>query len=260
MMCKVAAVALFVCADVMLGFCGISVAQEMTPLEPSPAVAASINKLATKMSKDIAKNHIASVVVLGGVGPVGGPTRFEDTVARVLNESLAAQNGQLKVVDRSAVRVFLAQQRVSEPMLETDVLADWIAERLNAQSYVVAQFKSIEGNQAVLLAKLFAEQEDEGKYLASEKIKLILSEEERRAASQQLTDRIPSVPAAARNLQCLICNKPDYSELGGRVLSKARWRFRFSCRRRVKRRIFWSLNRSVADWMRRRSRLCKAGR
>jgi len=180
-------------AMVTLGSCGASAAQEALPATPAPSYTGAVNELAVRLGKDILGNHIATVAVIGGIGPDGKMTRLGDSLANALSENLSSQQAGFSVVARPALRAFLQGQRVSAFMLETDALAGWMTRKLSVDAYVALQIKYTKKNKAVLAAALF--RQEGGKALASENAEVILEANEMQEGMQPLL--LPQVPVSA---------------------------------------------------------------
>jgi hypothetical protein len=194
------------CAVGLLGFCGTAATQDTEQANVTRAYAKGVNELAARIAKDIAQNHIQSVAVIGGGGPDEKMTRLGDTLANALSESLAAQQAGFSVVGRPALRAFLQRERVSAFMLERDVLAGWITQKLNVDSYVAVQIKSAKKDRVELGAELF--RPEGGKPLASEKEGISLDADVVKAGMQPLL--LPQVHLSTEALKhpsaCLNCN------------------------------------------------------
>src|ERR1700683_1333720 len=195
------------CAVGLLGFCGTAATQEAVPgSNASQGYAGAVNEWAARIANDVAQNHMQSVAVIGGGGPDEKMTRLGDSLANALSESLATQQAGFSVVGRPALRAFLQREHVSAFMLERDVLAAWITQKLNVDSYVALQITSAKKDRVELGAELF--RPEGGKPLASEKEGISLDADAVKAGMQPLL--LPQVHLSTEALKhpsaCLNCN------------------------------------------------------
>lgn len=194
--------------------------QTATPIPPVVHdTAPDLDSLAKRIAEDIGKKKISTVVVVGGGGPGNTVTELGAGLRDAFNESLARQTQGAHVIDTSAARAMLRENRVSEAMLYTDVIAAWIAGHASADAYVTFRIYGLTGSRASLVAELFTQEKQE--YRSSEPRGGVMTLRDAQVAQEQEGFAAPeNVPGALAHSEegnfpkCVLCPGPTYSEEG----------------------------------------------
>jgi hypothetical protein len=137
---------------------------------------AALDSLVSTISQKITENHLENVVVIGAAGPKpDAPTEFGRQLGSEFTAALAKQSSGFRVVDRDALRDLVTKNGVSQVMVVSDALADWIALKANAEGFVVLQIGNALNGAAEVNALLYCPAPDEGTLLFTAKAELELN-------------------------------------------------------------------------------------
>jgi len=215
------------CAGAALAFAAVLFSPVGSPQQQTAAAAApaevpavyaspALDKLASNLAVQIAHNKMHSVVVLGVLGNERAVTKLGGAMLDAFTAALSRQSRGVKVIDSAALREFLRQQRISEDMIYSDVLAPWIVEGTRADGFVTTHLETLESGSVlfgVQLAVLHSENFDREPWI---KTKMDLSDAQMRSADQgfEVTSRFPLVQFGSPGFaspECIACPKPEYS-------------------------------------------------
>jgi TonB family protein len=143
--------------------------QPGTPaVDRTPASAATLEELITQVAQQIQQQHLKSVAVIGAVGPMPDvPTKFGLEFGDKFSADLAKLSGDVRVEDRAALREIVKKNRVSDVMVVSDSLANWVALKARAEGYVVVEFSRVASGGAEVLVTLYRTDKEDGYFLSS---------------------------------------------------------------------------------------------
>ncbi len=185
----------------------------------SPAV----DSFAEQIAKQIEKKHLKSVLVIGATGPKSYElTQDGQDLGDEISASLTKQANGFQVVDRVTLRDFVKKNGLSEVMVVSDNLADWIARKAGVAGFVVIQFGPVSNGKVRIGAELYKTNADDGDSLITVKTELELSADEKRVGFRPLDSdwNKPTIPEAEskklppdRSPHCASCAPPAFSQL-----------------------------------------------
>jgi TonB family protein len=155
----------FICAVGCLLASGVACSAQQTVAPAAPTQQASalpepinspeIDALAAKIIDKLRADKVASVVVVGG-GIAGNKVNELGVILRNgLNDALARQAAGVSVIPGDEARAELRRMRVSEGMLYSNALGDWIAARTHADGVVTVELERVESDHATVSVQLF---------------------------------------------------------------------------------------------------------
>jgi TonB family protein len=175
-----------------------------------------LDDIAQKLAAEITKNKLKSVFVIGAVGPKTDVTDLDVELRDALSDSLARHVQRTHVIDGPTLYDFLKNGRVSQAMLHSFILADWIAIYVPADGYVAIKVDSIKNGKLHLTAELHTKKKDFGSSKEfTDQITLT-------PLQVQTSDRLYHPPSrfpieeAGKNgitqIACVYCPSPDYTD------------------------------------------------
>jgi TonB family protein len=114
------------------------------------------NTLAPSMAQALAKVKVKTVVVFDFMGPGQRLNQLGRDLADEFRRALANSGGKFQVIDRSAVKAILEDNRVAPDVIRDPEIAWWLARQLNAEALIVGKLSPADGNRlqiAVAAAK-----------------------------------------------------------------------------------------------------------
>jgi len=192
-------------------------------VDRTPVSAATLEALITQVSQQILQHHLKSVAVIGAVGPMPNvPTQFGLEFGDKFSAALAKQSSDFRVEDRTELREIVKKNRVSDVMVVSDGLANWIASKAGVEGYVVVEFTRVASDGAEVLVTLCRTDKEDGYFLSSANTNVDLTLE-------QFTDGLRPIDsdwnkdtytkeeysqlALNRQSTCTSCPKPEYTEI-----------------------------------------------
>jgi len=204
-------------------------AQEMTPISEQ-----QMDALADKLVSVINSKRFSAVTVFGGLGPVDELTTLGPVIGDALSAALARRAQGFRVIDRSALRERLRQERVSDAMLLTNSLAAWISRLMKAQGFVFMSFEFITPVSLTLKVTLTKASDPEGTILATISFPFVLDATQFKAVKKHIypfatlrdedlfisderdlqlkSSNQPSGESKATDASCEYCPRPEYPE------------------------------------------------
>jgi hypothetical protein len=203
---------------------GASLASTNTAPMP-PFSSHELDALAKSLAAQIHARKIKAVVVVGATGEKSQISELGVSVLEGLTASLSRRANGFSVTDSASVREFLHQSRVSEDMLYSDILAEWIARRLKADGYLTLRISVPSSDATTVTASLsYQYKKKDFVELPPLTAKLTLTDVQAQAANQIRhafsMPKGPLVPAdvtvvpdlpAASIPSCLSCLNPPYT-------------------------------------------------
>jgi hypothetical protein len=197
-----------------------------------PVNSAEMDALTAKLAEKLRADNVASVVVVGG-GVAGNKTnQLGVNLRNGLNNALAHQAAGFRVITGDEARAELKRMRVSEGMLYSNALGDWIAARTHADGVVAVELERVENDHATISVQLFNRRVkkvyDKKKKTeisaATFESQISLSDTQARSATREYRPPLntPFVKTdttgkdGIKMATCDFCPKPEYS-------SEARW-------------------------------------
>jgi hypothetical protein len=193
-------------------------------VDHTPTPMPSFEGLAAFIAQQIEKKHLKNVIVIGVAGPKADePTQFGLELGDKFSAALARQSKEFQVGERGQLRDFVKKNRVSDVMVVSDALANWIAAKVGAGGYVLLKFLKVSNAEADVEAILYGTDKDDGKFLEASNTTIDLSADEylngfraidsdwnketytREEYKQLPPDRQPS---------CISCPTPQYTQAG----------------------------------------------
>jgi len=184
---------------------------EAAPVFSLPAM----DNLAARLATEISHHKLKSVVV---AGILGNETRVTELGAQTLDgltASLARQSHGTEVTDSAALRAFLQQNRISQDMVYSDSLAEWIAGHLKADGIVTTHLDTPSAGAVdfgVQLGVLHKGVYEKDPWI---KVRLPLTESQTESADRDFVEisAIPAIKFGAVGFiapECISCPHPAY--------------------------------------------------
>jgi hypothetical protein len=152
-----------------------------TTSSQTAASPSELDSFAAKIAEQIEKRHLKTVKVIGATGPKNSDLTQD---GKELGDQLSAALGKhaqgFQVLDRATLRNSLNSAGVSDAMLVSDALANWIARKIAAAGYVVIQITGVSNGRASIVASLFKKGQDEGDLQTVLRTNIELSAEQKR--------------------------------------------------------------------------------
>lgn len=201
--------------------------QESAPLAATPISELDIDVFAAKLAKEITKRHFSKVAVFGAMGPADELTILSPMIGDALSAALARHAKGFQVIERSAIRERLKQERISDSMLLTGTLADWVSQLMGAQGLIFVDFGFFDPPKITVTASLFDIRHEEEKATSTAKFSFVPDALQNDAASRPLySDRTVrdeynrivdawkrvSDNSQATHANCIYCPRPEYSQ------------------------------------------------
>jgi hypothetical protein len=189
---------------------------EMKAVAPATFTSPELDALTAKLAKEIAKRRIKSVVIVGFSGPENKVTELSAGFRGAFSDSLGRQVPRLRLIDAAAIRAFLTQNRISEDMLYSDSLGDWIATHMQTDGFITVKITSIGNENAGLTTDVGDWDSKDSIRRMWVKAEIPLTDAQIQAASRVLPpfvkerDEIPAREGYTW-ARCISCPKPPYT-------------------------------------------------
>jgi hypothetical protein len=137
-------------------------------VDRTPVSAATPDALIAQVAQQIVQKHLKSVVVIGVAGPMPDePTQFGSELGDKFSTALAKQSDQFRVEDRGELRALVKKNGVSDAMVVSDALGNWIATKAGVEGYAVVEFTRVASGGAEILVSLYRTDKEDGYFLSS---------------------------------------------------------------------------------------------
>jgi hypothetical protein len=134
---------------------GSATSNGIPALSQTAASSPELDSLVAQIAQQIVKKHLKSVAVIGAVGPKANePTEDGKELGDEISSSLTTRASGFQVVDRATLREFVKKNGVSESMMVSDALANWITRKAGVAGYLVIQIGEVSKGRAKIAANL----------------------------------------------------------------------------------------------------------
>ena len=181
-----------------------------------------LDALAAQIAQQIEKKHLKSVLVIGAAGSDASKlTQDGKDIGDEISAALTKRANGFQVTDRGTLRDFLKKNGVSEAMVVSDALANWIARNSRVAGYVVIQIGDFSNGKVNITANLYRADSGDVTSLGTTKTELELSDDQKRVGFRLLDSdwnkpTISSEDAKKlppdRSPKCLSCPRPNFPE------------------------------------------------
>lgn len=188
-----------------------------------------IDALAAKIIEKIKADNITVVLVVGGGSREGKVTDLGVHLRDALNDSLAHQAANVHILSGTEMRNGLKQLRISEGMLYSNALADWLAQRNHADGVATIEVEHVENGHADVLIQFADRRAKPTKKANDKKKKTEISSEDFQGQINLTATQVKSATDEYRPPLhtpvmhagtggvgmpwCDYCPKPEYSEV-----------------------------------------------
>jgi TonB family protein len=196
----------------------------MPAMDRTPVSTATLDLLIAQVAKQIVQKHLKSVVVIGAAGPMPDePTQFGSESGDNFSAALGKQSQEFRVEDRTELREFVKKTGISDVMVVSDGLANWIASKSKTEGYVVVEFTRVASGGAEILVTLYRTDKEDGYFLNSANTVTDLTPE-------KFTDGLRPIDSdwnketyakegyrglpPERMPRCTECRQPEYTQMG----------------------------------------------
>jgi TonB family protein len=191
-------------------------------IDHTPVTAASLDALIARVGQQIIQKHLKSVVVIGVAGPIPDePTQFGFETGDKFSAALAKQSEEFRVKDRKELRALVKKNGVSDAMVGSDALANWIATKAGVDGYAVIEFTRVASGGAEILVSLYRTDKEDGYFLSSANTAMDLTLEQYTEGLRPIDsnwnkethpkEEYQQLPPE-RVPQCAYCPKPEYTQ------------------------------------------------
>jgi TonB family protein len=192
-------------------------------VDRTPVSAATLEALITQVAQQILQRHLKSVAVIGAVGPMPDvPTQFGLEFGDKFSAALAKQSSDFQVESRTRLREIAEKNRVSDVMVVSSGLANWVASKADTEGYVVVEFTRVASAGAEVLVTLYRTDKEDGYFLSSANTNVDLTLEqyidglrpiESNWNKDTYTKEENQQLALDHQPTCTSCPKPEYTEI-----------------------------------------------
>lgn len=193
-------------------------------IDHTPTPMPSFEGLAAFIAQQIEKKHLKDVIVIGVAGPKPDePTQFGSELGDKFSVALAGQSKAFQVGERGQLRDFVKKNRVSDAMVVSDALANWIAAKVGAEGYVLLKFLNVSPFRADVEAILCETAKDDGNFLEASNTAIDLTDNQYlngfRAIDSDWNketytkDEYRQLPPSHLPV-CSSCPQPEYTDAG----------------------------------------------
>jgi TonB family protein len=195
----------------------------MPAVDRTPVSAATVETLITQVAQQILQHHLKSVAVIGAIGPMPDvPTKLGLEFGDKFSADLAKRSSDIRVEDRAALREICKKNRVSNVMVVSDGLANWLALKALAEGYIVVEFTRAAGGGAEVLVTLYRTDKEDGYFLSSANTNLDLTLEQYTDGLRPIDsdwnkdtytkDENQKLPPDSHP-KCTSCPRPEYTQM-----------------------------------------------
>jgi TonB family protein len=175
-----------------------------------------LDDLAIKLAPEIKKYRVKTLFVVGSGDPGVSVSELTVQLRDALSDSLARHTQGLRVLDGYALRASLKQNRISDRMMYSTALADWIAVHMHADAFVSFKIEGIWDRRLRLTSELHPSKKDfesVKEYKCDFGLTDLQTQDSTRPHIQAL--KIPdggSKENGMTNIECVYCPHPDYTD------------------------------------------------
>jgi TonB family protein len=191
-------------------------------VDRTPVSAPTLDALIAQVARQIIQKHLKSVVVIGAAGPMPDePTQFGSEFGDKVSAALAKQSNELRVEDRAELRALVEKNGVSNAMVVSDALANWVASKAGVEGYMLVEFTRVASGGAEILVTLYRTDKEDGYFLSSANTTMDLTLEQYTAGLRPIDsdwnketygrEEFRQMPAG-RKPTCEWCPRPEYTE------------------------------------------------
>jgi TonB family protein len=204
-----------------------SSASVQIPTTPVSFASPELDALAAKLALEIKKRHFPTVAVFGALGPGEELTVLGPAIGEALSGALSRQAQDFQVIERSALRDRLKQERLSDSMLLVGNLANWVSRLMKVRAVVFVTFGYSESSSVIIKAGLYdaSHHDDVSRVTVSASFVLDASQEDavrkhlyKYATLREELDRSRGWPDKTNDGQysaeakCAYCPHPEFTE------------------------------------------------
>jgi hypothetical protein len=181
-----------------------------------------LDSFAAQIAQQIMKKHLKSVAVFGAVGTRPSElTEDGKAIGDEISAALAKTANAFQVVDRATLRDFVKKNGVSEAMVVSDALANWIGRKAGIAGYVVLRIGEVSNGRVRAAAELFKPSGYDGDSLGKVKTELELSADQKRMGFRLLDSdwNKPTISESEakklppeRSPHCVKCSPPEFTD------------------------------------------------
>jgi hypothetical protein len=180
----------------------------------SPEFDTAVANLAT----EIQHRKFKAIAVIGAMGHEDQVTDWGPALGDEFRAGLARLASGFRVVDRAELRTLLKRERVSEAMLLSDTLEDWIAGKASADGFVEVKIWSAKDNRAVLTGSLYKRDGVDGELVLVRRATVEMNSDQQSAIARPLNSNWNKYSPAAEdgkpltnryNPTCQVCPRPE---------------------------------------------------
>lgn len=189
----------------------------------TPVSAVTLEALVSQVAQQIRQRNLKSVVVIGAVGPIADePTQFGLEFGDRFSADLAKQSSDFRVESRAQLREIAEKNRVSDVMVVSDGLANWVASKTGVDGYLVVEFTRVASGGAEVLVTLYHTDKEDGYFLSSANTNVDLTLEqyidglrliESNWNKDTHTKEENQTLALDRQPTCTSCPRPEYTQM-----------------------------------------------
>jgi TonB family protein len=206
-----------------------AIAAPRVTLSPSEDTLTGIDALAARIVEKINADNVTVFLVVGGGSREGKVTELGVQLRDALNDSLVRQAAGVHVLTGTEMRNGLKQLRISEGMLYSNALADWLAQRNHADGLATIEVERVENGHAEVLVQFADRRAKPTKKANDKKKKIEFSSEDFQGQINLTAIQVKSAtveyrpplhtPAMKSGTDgvgmpwCDYCPKPEYSEV-----------------------------------------------
>lgn len=195
-----------------------------------PTSSTELDSFAAQIAQQIIKKHLKSVAVIGAAGSEANDlTEDGKEIGDEISASLTKKASGFQVVDRATLRDFLKKNGVSDAMVVSDALANWIGRKAGIAGYVVIRIGEVSNGRVKIAAEFFKPSGYDGFSLGAVKTELELSADQKRVGFRPLDSdwNKPTISESEakklppqRSPHCVKCSPPEFTDVlrqgGGR--------------------------------------------
>jgi len=183
---------------------------------------AAIEGLASSIAQKLHEYHLKTSVVIGAAGPdTDVPTEFGMKLGDEFTDALSKQVKDVQIGNRDALRKYIKGKGVSEAMVAGDTLSNWMAAKVNTQSFIQLRVKKLSDSKIRIGAYLCRTKGDEGEWIYTADADVDMSAEEQVAAFRPIDSNWDKLTMSEDDFKrlpqgrvpsCDACPRPSLSE------------------------------------------------
>jgi TonB family protein len=197
------------------------------PSKPGKVSSLELDTVLADLAKEIQQRKFKAVVVIGAKGPGDQISELGPELGDDISAGFSQLANGFRVVDRGQLRALLKRERVSDSMLSSDAIEDWIAGKANADGFVEVKIWSVKESQIVLTLSLYKHNGEDGKMLLMRRAGIEMDSDQLDAirkllnSDAEIAARKGAIKPAELGLSsmpvCIECDRPEYSDVARRA-------------------------------------------